>query len=186
MSRRSSACGDCDRVSVTNAAYGVALVSVIKALKKRDLFDLQHIPNVRYVLKIAASWGDSINKGGDWDPCAFPSYCRTVARELGEVDKEQRRMWVEIWVKGLNEEQRKELEEIELDEQEESDEGEDDGDDGDDEDKWMEEQEDDDEEEEADLKYTPTWKEYKTYLKSIPTLPLRGAWRSFNNLPILR
>lgn len=159
-------CDDGERVEMTNKVYGALLVNILRGLKKEDRLDASHFPCLESLLRGAADWGDSMrSQGCDSD---YDRVCKAIGYRLfgdrTEADIALEKARVEEWISSMSADWQENIRARMADEYGEEPEGD-----------WfkggkrMDEDQKDD-----DFVLSRVWKEYKEYLSSVPTKPLRG------------
>ncbi|KAK0482064.1 hypothetical protein EDD18DRAFT_1201854 [Armillaria luteobubalina] len=154
-------CDDGKRITITDRAYGSLLVTVLRALKQDGRLDTTNYPSLETLLKYAAGWGESVPIDA-----GYSGICKAVGYRLFNSKSEEQvaleKARVEEWLKGLDKETRKRMEE------EEDDEDEDEAD-------WFEGGSKHDEDVKSkNLVLSRTWKDYKDYLRGVPSCPMKG------------
>jgi hypothetical protein len=159
---RLPACDDGEGVEVTNKLYGAAVVTLLRALEKENRLNATHFPTLEYFLKQVTEWCKEMEKmSGSPD---YGRVCKAIGRRLFEdkpeayVAMEEARL--EEWIKGLEAEDRAEVEEgMKVKENE----------------AWYAGGKSSDEQDKnPDFVLSRVWKEYKEHLATIPKGPMRG------------
>jgi hypothetical protein len=151
---------DGERVELTEQIYFACAIKVLESLKEQNALDMDHIPNLQSLLRLLheTHMPDTIP----------PRYFQQLARRLFDHQwlelEELKIARVEAWTLELEEEDRGEVKRMMEEEEEEN------GPDY----RWYLDDEDEGEEDGREVKLTPAWKEYKGYLRGVPTRPLRG------------
>lgn len=167
---------------MTNKAYGALLVNVLRAVKKEGHLDATHFPSLETFLKSATDLGDSMSHQSY--ESAYECVCKAIGRRLFEgkttEQKQLEKVRVEEWLKTVDKEEQG------------NDDDEDDEDDDDDKEWFSGAKLKDEELKDPDFALSRVWKEYKEYLKFVPTLPLRGppewditSWTDAQKRPFL-
>jgi hypothetical protein len=166
-------CRDREHIEITNTVYGASLVTVLRALKKEGRLDTTHFPSLETTLKYAAEWGQAISKlcGG-----SYHRVCQAIGMRLFKKKSKQtialEKARLEEWIAGLDaEDQEYVLDSIKEAEEEAADLAEQ----GHVEQPWYTGAENyDEDEKDRNFVLSRVWKEYKEYLRSVPSLPLSG------------
>lgn len=159
---------DGERFNATLHAFAVLFITV---LKKHPSLTVEHIPNLRHVLRMACDYGEHMNSIGD-AICDYPPLLRRIGRaKLGPTDQVLEAQMVEEWKASLDAEA---LAEMKAAQEEENDEEEDDEDE--DPDAWMVAQPGDAKVKDTARQFSLAgpWKDYKDCLRESPNVPLRG------------
>lgn len=160
---------DGERAELTDKAYGAALVTVVRALQKEDRLDVEHFPSLETFLRAGAAWGVGMAgaTGSTYYKVLNGIGRRLFKNKSPEADELQKAR-VEEWIKTLPADEQAEIKKTREEGDEDEDEDEDDGV------AWYDEKGPDENHKSKDYTFSRVWKEYRTYLRECPEVPLRG------------
>lgn len=151
--------------------YGASLVTVLRALKKENRLDIEHFPGLETFLEAGAAWGAVMNGLGTGHYHRVLSgigkrLFKDKSAEIIALEKAR----VEEWILTLPADAQAEIKETRArgpgDDEEDEDEGNGEP--------WFEVEGADENYNNRDFTLSRVWKEYKGYLQTCPTKPLRG------------
>lgn len=167
-------CDDSGRTDITNKVYGACLITVLRALKKEHRLNVTSFPSLETLLRNAAEWGETMKDIAC--PSNYPLVCKAIGKRLfkdkSNEDREVEQARVEEWIETLDEDDRqrvqKRLREVSKDEADAAANGFVPS-------PWFHgAKERDEDDRDPDYVLSRIWKEYKEYLSSVPTMPMRG------------